>query len=141
MSTNKVPVEIKLHKKSAMLELVYSDNTSYRLSAEFLRVHSPSAEVRGHGTGQETLQVGKKFVNILAIEPVGNYAIKLVYDDHHDSGIYSWDYLLELCANHDRLLNDYLNKLKASNSSREPLPPGTQAVNIMPLASKEKTSD
>ena len=87
MNNSKVPTEIKLHKKSAKLELAYSDDARFLLSAEFLRVHSPSAEVRGHGTGQETLQVGKKNVKIVAVEPDGNYAIKLVFDDRHDSGI------------------------------------------------------
>lgn len=141
MMKNKVPAEIKLHKKSALLELAYTDDTRYQLSAEFLRVHSPSAEVRGHGTGQETLQVGKKNVKIVEVEPVGNYAIKLVFDDRHDTGIYSWDYLLELCSNHDKLWEEYLNKLRSNNGNRDPFPPGVQAVNIMPLTTKESPKE
>lgn len=137
MKINKVPTDIKLHKKSATLELVYSDGAGCKLSAEFLRINSPSAEVRGHGKGQETLQTGKKNVKIVEVEPVGNYAIKLVFDDQHDSGIYSWDYLLELCSNHDQLWDDYLDRLKAANASRDLLPSGVQVVNIMPLPTKE----
>jgi len=141
MKINKVPTDIKLHKKSATLELVYSDGAGCKLSAEFLRINSPSAEVRGHGKGQETLQTGKKNVKIVEVKPVGNYAIKLVFDDQHDSGIYSWDYLLELCSNHDQLWDDYLDRLKAANASRELLPSGVQVVNIMPLATKESPSE
>jgi len=137
MKINKVPTDIKLHKKSATLELVYSDGAGCKLSAEFLRINSPSAEVRGHGKGQETLQTGKKNVKIVEVEPVGNYAIKLVFDDQHDSGIYSWNYLLELCSNHDQLWDDYLDRLKAANASRDLLPSGVQVVNIMPLPTKE----
>ncbi len=137
MKINKVPTDIKLHKKSATLELVYSDGAGCKLSAEFLRINSPSAEVRGHGKGQETLQTGKKNVKIVEVKPVGNYAIKLVFDDQHDSGIYSWDYLLELCSNHDQLWDDYLDRLKAANASRDLLPSGVQVVNIMPLPTKE----
>jgi DUF971 family protein len=137
MTKNKVPTEIKLHKKSAILELAYADESRHQLSAEFLRVHSPSAEVRGHGTGQETLQVGKKNVKILTIEPVGNYAIKMLFDDKHDTGIYSWDYLLELCSNHDKLWEEYLDRLRSNNGNRDPFPAGVQAVNIMPLKPKD----
>ena len=137
MINSKVPTEIKLHKKSATLELAYSNDIRCQLSAEFLRVHSPSAEVRGHGAGQETLQVGKKNVNIVAVEPVGNYAIKLVFDDQHDSGIYSWDYLQGLCSNHDKMWDDYLEKLNSANENRDPFPPGVQVVNIMPLSSED----
>ena len=136
MATKKIPTAIRLHKKSAMLELAYADDTEYQLAAEFLRVHSPSADVRGHGSGQETLQVGKKNVKIVGVESVGNYAIKLVFDDRHDTGIYSWDYLQELCSNHDQLWADYLGKLEAVSASRDNLAPGVQVVNIMPLSSK-----
>ena len=136
MATKKIPTAIRLHKKSAMLELAYADDTEYQLAAEFLRVHSPSADVRGHGSGQETLQVGKKNVKIVGVESVGNYAIKLVFDDRHDTGIYSWDYLQELCSNHDQLWDDYLGKLEAVSASRDNLAPGVQVVNIMPLSSK-----
>ena len=109
------PTHIKLHKKSQTLELVFNDQP-YTLSSEFLRVLSPSAEVRGHGKGQETLQTGKKFVEINNIEPIGNYAIKLVFNDGHDSGIYSWDYLLEISKNKDNLWQSYLEQLEKSGA-------------------------
>jgi len=133
MATN-APTDIKLHKKSATLELVYADGACNTFSAEFLRVHSPSAEVRGHGKGQEILQTGKRQVKIVNLESVGNYAIKLSFSDGHDTGIYSWTYLQELASEHDALWNDYLMKLDAAKASREPLPEGTQVINIMPSA-------
>jgi len=126
------PTDIKLHKKSATLELVYGDKARNTFNAEFLRVHSPSAEVRGHGKGQEILQTGKRQVKIVNLESVGNYAIKLSFSDGHDTGIYSWTYLQELASEHDALWNDYLMKLDAVKASREPLPEGTQVINIMP---------
>ena len=126
------PTDIKLHKKSATLELVYGDKARNTFNAEFLRVHSPSAEVRGHGKGQEILQTGKRQVKIVNLESVGNYAIKLSFSDGHDTGIYSWTYLQELASEHDALWNDYLMKLVAVKASREPLPEGTQVINIMP---------
>ncbi len=131
MASN-TPTEIKLHKKSATLELSYADGTSNTLSAEFLRVHSPSAEVRGHGKGQEVLQKGKRQVKIKNLVAVGNYAIKLTFDDGHDTGIYSWTYLQELSAERESLWSNYLMKLNAVKASREPLPAGTQVINIMP---------
>lgn len=130
--TANTPTEIKLHKKSATLELAYADGTVNTLSAEFLRVHSPSAEVRGHGKGQEVLQTGKQHVKISNLETVGNYAIKLSFDDGHDTGIYSWTYLLELAVERESLWSNYLMKLNAVKASREPLPAGTQVINIMP---------
>ncbi len=126
------PNDIKLHKKSATLELGYADGTSTTLTAEFLRVHSPSAEVRGHGKGQEVLQTGKRQVKILNLEAVGNYAIKLIFDDGHDTGIYSWLYLQELARDQASLWSNYLMKLNAVKASREALPAGTQVINIMP---------
>jgi len=114
-----VPTQIKLHKKSQTLELVFNDQP-YTISSEFLRVHSPSAEVRGHGKGQEVLQTGKKFVEINNIEPIGNYAIKLVFSDGHDSGIYSWEYLLEISQNKDNLWQRYLKQLEKSGAQRAP---------------------
>jgi len=126
------PTDIKLHKKSATLELVYGDKARNTFNAEFLRVHSPSAEVRGHGKGQEILQTGKRQVKIVNLESVGNYAIKLSFSDGHDTGIYSWTYLQELASEHDALWNDYLMKLDAVKASREPLPEDTQVINIMP---------
>ena len=128
-----IPTEIKLHRKSARLELTYAERKPVVLSAEFLRVHSPSAEVRGHGRGQEVLQTGKKFVAIKQIESVGNYAIKLNFDDGHDSGIYSWEYLLKLGEQQGSLWQDYLAKLQISGQTREPLPTGTQVIQIKPV--------
>lgn len=114
------PTEIKLHQKSHVMEVSFSDGKTFRLSYEFLRVFSPSAEVRGHGPGQETLQVGKKDVDILRLEPVGAYAVKPVFSDGHDSGLYSWDYLYSLGVNADALWQDYLQRLQAAGASREP---------------------
>lgn len=113
------PTEIKLHRKSAVLELAYSDG-AFNLTAEFLRVFSPSAEVKGHGPGQETLQFGKRHVTFRDLTPQGNYAIKLVFSDGHDSGIYSWQYLRELCETQEARWQDYLEKLDAAGKSREP---------------------
>jgi len=114
------PTEIKLHQKSRELEIAFADGKTFRLSCEFLRVYSPSAEVRGHGPGQETLQVGKKDVEITAIEPVGNYAVVLRFSDGHDTGIYSWDYLYDLGVNHDVLWQSYLERMQEAGASREP---------------------
>lgn len=113
-----IPTDIKLHTESKELELVYANGESYRLSYEFLRVLSPSAEVRGHG--KPVLQTGKKFVTVRNIEPVGNYAIKLTFDDGHNTGIYSWDYLYSLCQNRDRLWQEYLQQLEQAGAKREP---------------------
>ena len=92
-----IPTEIKLHQASRAMELSFADGTSFRMSYEFLRVYSPSAEVRGHGPGQETLQVGKRAVTIAEVEPVGHYAIRPKFSDGHDTGIYSWEYLRRVC--------------------------------------------
>ena len=127
------PTDIKLHRKSGILELKWEDGGIYSLTAEFLRVHSPSAEVRGHGPGQEVLQTGKKDVRIDTIEPVGNYAVRLQFDDDHNTGIYSWEYLYELCLNQANLWDAYLLRLKKAGARRENLPAGVQVVNIMPL--------
>ncbi len=116
----KVPRDIKLHQQSKELELVYAGGENHRLSCEFLRVHSPSAEVRGHGAGQEVLQTGKLNVNIVDIKPVGNYAVQLVFSDGHDSGIFSWRYLYELCQHRDDYWQDYLQKLHDAGASRDP---------------------
>jgi DUF971 family protein len=113
------PTDIILHQQSHLLEIAFDDGKHFKLSCEFLRVLSPSAEVRGHGTGQEVLQVGKKDVTILAIEPVGNYAVKLVFSDGHDTGLYSWDYLYSLGVDHDKLWKDYLDRLDKAGASRE----------------------
>jgi DUF971 family protein len=112
------PTDIKLHKKSKSLELSFVDG-NFELRAEYLRVHSPSAEVRGHGIGQETLQVKKKFVGISAIEISGNYALKISFDDGHDSGLFTWDYLYELAHNHDTYWQRYLTQLEEQGESRD----------------------
>lgn len=112
------PTRIQLHKQSGLLELQFGEKIS-RLTAEFLRVHSPSAEVKGHGKGQEVLQYGKKNVLISGIQASGNYAILLIFDDGHDSGIYTWDYLAALCANQQSLWDEYLLKLNNAGLSRE----------------------
>jgi DUF971 family protein len=118
MSNTRIPTAITLHKTSRTLELAYGDE-SYELPFEFLRVLSPSAEVRGHGPGQETLQTGKRLVDIKGVEPVGHYAIRPVFSDGHDSGIYSWDLLFDFCLNRDRLWGDYLQKLEAAGFTPE----------------------
>lgn len=115
-----VPSGIKLHTRSRELELNYPGGDSYRLSCEYLRVYSPSAEVRGHGAGQETLQTGKLKVAISEIKPVGNYALQLVFDDGHDTGIYAWDYLYHLCVDRENLWQDYLDKISQAGANRDP---------------------
>lgn len=122
-----LPTEIKLHKQSRMLEVSFADGKSFSMSCEFLRVNSPSAEVRGHGPGQETLQIGKKDVDIEAIEPVGNYAVVLRFSDGHDTGIYSWDMLYNLGANQEQLWQDYLTRLSAAGMDRDTPPPAPAA--------------
>jgi len=114
-----VPTEIQLHQQSRVLEIAFEDGSRFELTCEYLRVYSPSAEVMGHGPGQEVLQVGKEDVNITAIEPVGNYAVKLVFDDNHDSGLYSWDHLYELGAEQEKKWQDYLDKLEAAGHKRK----------------------
>jgi DUF971 family protein len=106
------PVSIKLHKKSRILEISFDEGSTFELSCEMLRVLSPSAEVGGHGPGQEVLQLGKEEINITEIEPVGNYAIKLVFDDGHNTGLYSWEYLYDLGNNKDNYWQKYLQALK-----------------------------
>ena len=115
-----VPLEIKLHQKSKVLEITFSDGQRFDLSYEFLRVHSPSAEVRGHGPGQEVLQVGKKDVDIVALEPVGTYAVQPQFSDGHNTGIYSWEYLYEIGKNHASRWRDYLQRIQKAGASREP---------------------
>ena len=114
------PTEIKLHQQSRLLEIEFDDGAHYQMPYEFLRVHSPSAEVRGHGHGQETLQVGKKEVGVREVSPVGSYAMKIVFDDGHDSGLYTWEYLDDLGRRQDELWQNYLKKLEAAGASREP---------------------
>jgi DUF971 family protein len=114
-----MPTGITLHQKSRVLEIVFSDGRSFRLPYEFLRVYSPSAEVRGHGPGQEVLQVGKRAVEIRALEPVGSYAVQPTFSDGHSTGIYSWEYLHELGENQEKLWAQYLEKLAAAKASRD----------------------
>lgn len=116
------PTDIRLHQASRLLEISFDDGKSARLSCEFLRVYSPSAEVRGHGAEQEILQTGKEDVNITAIEPVGNYAIKLTFSDGHDTGLYSWDYLYDLAANYEALWLEYLGRLAMAGVTRKETP-------------------
>ena len=120
-----IPTDVKLHQVSKVLELAFADGRAFRLPYEFLRVHSPSAEVRGHGPGQETLQVGKKDITIDEVEPIGHYAIRPKFSDGHDTGIYSWEYLHDLCVRQDALWQDYLDRLAAAGASREAPPKKT----------------
>ena len=113
------PTDLTLHQQSRVLEIAFDDGRTFRLPYEFLRVHSPSAEVRGHGPGQEVLQTGKRDVTITEVEAVGHYAVRPKFSDGHDSGIYSWDYLYELGANHDKLWQGYLRRLAAAGASRD----------------------
>lgn len=115
-----IPTEITLHQKSRVLEVAFSDGSRFDLPYEFLRIYSPSAEVRGHGPGQEVLQTGKKDVDILDLEPVGSYAVQPRFSDGHDTGIYSWDYLYELGVNRESLWKNYLERLKQAGARREP---------------------
>jgi DUF971 family protein len=112
------PLEIKLHQASKLLEIKFSNLTECMLSCEFLRVHSPSAEVKGHGPGQEILQTHKENVTIESIEPVGQYAVKLVFSDGHNTGIYTWDYLYELAATYEVLWEEYIKKLSNAGIQR-----------------------
>jgi DUF971 family protein len=114
-----LPTEIKLHQLSRVLEISFADGKRFELPCEFLRVYSPSAEVRGHGPGQETLQTGKKNVEIKAVEPVGNYAVQLAFSDGHNTGIYSWDILYDYGVRRDAMWAQYLERLKAAGASRE----------------------
>jgi DUF971 family protein len=114
------PTEIKLHQKSRILEVAFDDGKRYSLSCEYLRVFSPSAEVRGHGPGQEVLQVGKRDVEIKDIEPVGAYAVKLVFSDGHDTGLYSWEYLYDLGETQESSWKSYLARLEQAGASRDP---------------------
>ena len=120
MNEQERPVSIQLHSRSRELELEYAGGECYSLSCEYLRVYSPSAEVGGHGPGQEVLQTGKINVGISAIKPVGNYALQLVFDDGHDTGLYSWPYLYQLCVEQQLRWQDYLDRLTQAGASRDP---------------------
>lgn len=119
MTDTPKPTEISLHKKSRILEITYEDGEHFELSCEFLRVHSPSAEVQGHGPGQGVLQIGKEDVVINKIEPVGSYAIQPSFDDGHDTGIYSWETLYDMGKNKDRYWQEYLQKLEIAGHKRK----------------------
>ncbi len=114
------PTDIQVHQKSRVMEVAFSDGKRFELSFELLRVYSPSAEVRGHGAGQEVLQVGMREIDIPALEPVGNYAVQPTFSDGHSTGIYSWDYLYWLGSERDKLWSEYLARMQAAGASREP---------------------
>jgi DUF971 family protein len=118
--TARWPVELRLKKAEKLLEVAFDDGTRFRLPAEYLRVESPSAEVQGHGPGQKTLVAGRAHVGIIGLEPVGNYAVRITFDDLHDTGIYSWAYLYELGVEYQKRWRAYLDGLAASGLSREP---------------------
>jgi DUF971 family protein len=121
-----LPTELTLHQRSRELEISFSDGSNFRLPFEFLRVYSPSAEVQGHGPGQEVLQTGKRDVEIVSLVPVGNYAVQPTFSDGHSSGLYSWDYLHHLGAHRDELWRDYLDRVRAAGVDRDaPMPEST----------------
>lgn len=113
-----IPTEIRLHRQSRVLDVKFEDGNQFELPCEYLRVYSPSAEVKGHGAGQEVLQSGKESVNITAIEPVGQYAVRLVFDDGHDTGLYSWKLLYELGRDKETKWQEYLARLQEAGLSR-----------------------
>jgi DUF971 family protein len=123
-SGDTAPVEIRLRRKSRLLEVVFPDGVRYALSFEYLRAHSPSAEVQGHGPGQDVLQIAKENVRLLSVDPVGHYAVRLVFDDGHDTGLYSWPYLRELGDTFDAKWQRYLRRLEGIGYERKPPPPG-----------------
>ncbi len=129
MSDARRPSDIRLRRTSRVLELAYPDGSTYALTWEFLRVHSPSAEVRGHHESQAVLQTGKRNVAITDLKPVGHYALQIIFDDGHDSGLYSWDYLRHLCLEEEPLWNTYLEALHRAGASRDP---DTQVLHFQP---------
>jgi len=114
------PTEIRLRKAEKILEITFDDGSAFRIPAELLRVESPSAEVQGHSPSQKTLVAGRRHVGIMEVEPVGNYAVRLVFDDMHDTGIYTWTYLHHLGRNQEKIFRDYVDALAASGQSRDP---------------------
>jgi DUF971 family protein len=138
-ATTPPPSEIKLHQKSRVLEISFADGKTFELPCEFLRVFSPSAEVRGHGPGQEVLQTGKKDVDITGIEPVGNYAIQLSFSDGHNTGLYSWDILYDFGLHRDQMWQQYLKRLDADGASREPDLESGPAAGPSPFAQRPKS--
>ena len=125
--TTPIPTTITLHRQSRVLEIAFDNGKSFRLPFEFLRVYSPSAEVRGHGPGQEVLQAGKRDVTIDNLEPVGHYAVKPSFSDGHDSGLYSWDYLYWLGCEYESLWQQYLDRLDQAGLNRDETPPSQSA--------------
>ena len=115
--SNLYPLTISLHKQSKVLEIAYDDGVIFELPCEYLRVFSPSAEVKGHGSGQEVLQIGKENINISEVQPVGNYAVRLVFDDGHETGLYTWNYLYELGQNQENYWKEYLYKFVLNQST------------------------
>lgn len=113
------PTALTLHSQSRILEIAFSDGAQFRIPFELMRVYSPSAEVQGHGPGQEVLQTGKREVNMVELEPTGNYAVKPVFSDGHESGIFSWDYLYFLGSEQSRLWDDYMRRLEAAGQNRD----------------------
>lgn len=130
------PEAVRLHRKSGILEIRYPDGGLYSLPAEYLRVYSPSAEVQGHGPGQEILQTGKQGILIDKLEPVGSYALKIHFSDSHNTGLYTWDYLRRLCLEQPEMWQRYLNRMEAAGESRQPLSADTQVVRIMDMPPK-----
>jgi DUF971 family protein len=118
--TTRWPVELRLKRAEKLLEIAFDDGSHFHLPAEYLRVESPSAEVQGHGPGQKTLVPGRAHVGIMELEPVGNYAVRIKFDDLHDTGIYSWNYLYQLGVEHEKRWREYLDALAANGLSREP---------------------
>ena len=114
------PIELRLKRAEKRLDVTFDNGKKFSLPAEYLRVESPSAEVQGHGAGEKTIVAGRAHVGIMELEPVGNYAVRIKFDDLHDTGLYSWDYLYQLGVEHDRRWQDYLAALAAKGLSREP---------------------
>lgn len=133
-----IPSSINLHRESAVLEICYPNDVTATLPAEYLRVLSPSAEVRGHHPSQARLETGKKHVGIRSLSPVGNYAIQLHFDDGHDTGIYSWDFLWDLFENQEKYWNDYLAKLRDSGGRRDP---NEQSIQLFDPKNTDTPSD
>ena len=113
------PTALTVHSQSRILEVAFSDGAAFKIPFELMRVYSPSAEVQGHGPGQEVLQTGKREVGVVELEPIGNYAVKPVFSDGHDTGIFSWDYLYHLGADQDQLWADYNRRLQATGANRD----------------------
>lgn len=118
-SGSPTPTALTVHNQSRVLEIAFSDGTAFKIPFELMRVYSPSAEVQGHGPGQEILQTGKREVNIVELEPIGNYAVKPVFSDGHESGLFTWDYLYRLGAEQDQLWQDYQRRLDAASVERD----------------------